>query len=168
MKVRLLTLLVALLLPTVVMAEGWYGKFNKESELGRAPFSVAKIPVFENVEFAFNKSIVQPKYIGIIDQAYSALETDPHLRASLQGHTDNIGSEPYNMKLSKARAEAVELYFTDRGVASHRIELGWHGEMLPIASNATASGRQENRRTSITLFKRDVMKDLQEDLQLEK
>lgn len=166
MKVRLLILLVAIFLPTLAMADGWFSRQDKESELGRGPFTVDKLPVFEDVKFAFNRADVKPKYYGILDQSYDSLKKDPHLRVSLQGYTDSVGSDKYNMKLSKERAMKVEDYLMDRGLASHRVEVGWHGLHMPVASNATAYGRAQNRRVSVTLFKRDVSKDIPNDLDL--
>jgi OOP family OmpA-OmpF porin len=84
--------------------------------------------------------------------------TQPHmakaayLRQLGAGHTDNTGSMELNLRLSKERAEAVKAYLVSQGVNASRIEATGYGPNQPIASNATAAGRQENRRVEFTLF----------------
>ena len=70
----------------------------------------------------------------------------------LAGHTDNVGSDDANMKLSKDRAEAVKDYLVSKGANPSRIEATGYGETQPIASNKTAAGRAKNRRVEFTLF----------------
>ena len=67
------------------------------------------------------------------------------------GHTDNTGSADYNQRLSEARARSVADYISSRGVYPPRINIGGVGEAQPIATNATAAGRQENRRVALTI-----------------
>jgi len=71
---------------------------------------------------------------------------NPDLKVEVQGHTDNIGSESSNQKLSEKRAEVVKNYLVARGVKADRIKVVGYGEKNPIADNKTADGRAMNRR----------------------
>ena len=68
---------------------------------------------------------------------------------AVQGHTDSVGSDSYNQRLSERRANAVSGYLEDLGVRSSRIDAYGHGESQPKSSNSSASGRQQNRRVEI-------------------
>ena len=70
----------------------------------------------------------------------------------LAGHTDNVGSDAANMKLSKDRAESVKAYLVSQKANPSRIEAIGYGENQPIESNDTAAGRQNNRRVEFTLY----------------
>ena len=70
----------------------------------------------------------------------------------LAGYTDNVGSQDYNLGLSKARAESVKDYLVGKGASAAKITAEGYGKEHPIASNKTASGRQINRRVEFTLF----------------
>ncbi len=74
----------------------------------------------------------------------------------VQGHTDSTGSEEHNQGLSERRASSVENYLVDRGVDPRRLAALGYGETAPVASNDTASGRQQNRRVDIMLRARAV------------
>jgi outer membrane protein OmpA-like peptidoglycan-associated protein len=64
----------------------------------------------------------------------------------VEGHTDNTGSDSYNLKLSQQRADAVRQYLLAKGISGTRIEAKGFGEMQPVGDNATAEGRALNRR----------------------
>ena len=69
----------------------------------------------------------------------------------IEGHTDNVGSEDFNLGLSQRRADAVRSYLLQQGVDASRIEASGMGEGVPVASNGTATGRQQNRRVEIII-----------------
>ena len=70
----------------------------------------------------------------------------------LAGHTDWIGSDAANLRLSKERTESVKNYLVSQGAGSAHIEAVGYGESQPIPTNKTADGRQKNRRVAFTLF----------------
>ena len=74
----------------------------------------------------------------------------------VDGHTDNVGRRLYNLDLSRKRAEAVARYLAANGVAENRIVTRYHGERYPVAANAQAAGRSENRRVTIRLERGDA------------
>jgi outer membrane protein OmpA-like peptidoglycan-associated protein len=75
----------------------------------------------------------------------------PSLRIAVEGHTDSIGSDEYNFSLSERRAEAVRAYFIQQGIASDEVTARGYGKSVPIASNDTPEGRQQNRRVELVL-----------------
>ena len=99
-----------------------------------------------------------------LDQVASALHAQPELLVEIQGHTDSIGSDSYNLNLSRKRAEAVKAYLVSKGLAHSSLTAQGYGKTKPIASNATAEGRAQNRRvefvvTNITAHLKVVTKD---------
>jgi outer membrane protein OmpA-like peptidoglycan-associated protein len=103
------------------------------------------------VLFAHDKSIIKAEGRAILDKIADYLKEYPDYRVLLVGHTDAVGSERYNMALSKRRANAVGQYFISHGIAADRITTEWKGESEPVATNKTKEGRAMNRRTEITI-----------------
>jgi outer membrane protein OmpA-like peptidoglycan-associated protein len=81
----------------------------------------------------------------------SVLAEYPKTAVVVQGHTDSTGSEQHNQALSERRARSVETFLIGRGVDPARITAVGYGESMPVASNASDSGRQQNRRVDILL-----------------
>ena len=79
------------------------------------------------------------------------MNNDAAMKIAIDGHTDDVGSEASNIKLSENRANAVKNYLVKKGVDASRITVTGHGESTPIADNKTAAGRQKNRRVELTL-----------------
>ena len=104
-----------------------------------------------NLEFATGKSSILPKSYTSLDRV-ADLMVRKNLSLKLAGHTDNVGTEANNMRLSKDRAESVKAYLVGKGVNPSRIEATGYGELQPIESNKTAAGRQKNRRVEFTIF----------------
>jgi OOP family OmpA-OmpF porin len=77
------------------------------------------------------------------------MREDPTLRVSVEGHTDSVGSDAYNMRLSERRAVSVRDYMIAEGIAADRITTRGLGKSHPVATNDTAEGRAENRRVEI-------------------
>ena len=75
----------------------------------------------------------------------------PSLRLSVEGHTDSVGSDDYNQRLSERRAEAVRDYLVQQGIASDTVSASGFGKTVPVATNDTADGRQQNRRVELVL-----------------
>ena len=111
------------------------------------------ISLSNTVLFDFDKSNIKPPAKVILDDIAGMMQKDPALKATLGGNTDWIGTEKYNMGLSKRRAYAVYNYLVKKGVDKSRFTVKWYGETRPVADNRTAEGRARNRRTDITLEK---------------
>lgn len=104
-----------------------------------------------NVFFDTGKSTLRPESNSELDRLVKLLKDVPGLKIELSGHTDNTGSATLNNDLSQARAEAVVAYLTSKGIAANRLTAKGYGSSKPVASNNTASGRQENRRTEFLI-----------------
>ena len=74
------------------------------------------------------------------------------LKIEISGYTDNVGSESLNSQLPQGRAQAVVNYWTQKGIAKSRLVAKGYGSTLPIASNNSSSGRQQNRRTEFKIL----------------
>ena len=79
------------------------------------------------------------------------LKGDSSLRVSVEGHTDNVGSEDKNLTLSEKRAQAVRDFLANAGVPADHITAAGKGEGEPVATNKTAAGRQQNRRVELVI-----------------
>lgn len=105
----------------------------------------------KNLEFDLGKSTIRDKSYATLNRVAELL-IQKNFSLKLAGHTDNTGSAALNMRLSKDRAESVKAYLVSQGANASRIEATGYGMNQPIASNKTASGRQQNRRVEFTLF----------------
>lgn len=107
---------------------------------------VGKIVTLENIFFATGESEVLQQSYNELMKLVQLLENNPGMQIELRGHTDNQGTQEYNQKLSEARAKAVVDYLVERGIDRKRLSSIGYGKSHPIADNATAEGRQQNRR----------------------
>lgn len=105
----------------------------------------------KNLEFDFGKATIRSKSYPSLDKVAELL-VQKNFTLKLAGHTDNVGSESANLKLSKDRAESVKAYLVSKGANASRVEATGYGESQPISSNKTEAGRQKNRRVEFTLF----------------
>ncbi len=105
--------------------------------------------VLRGVNFDFDKSDIRPDSRPVLDQAAEVLRQSPNVRISVEGHTDAVGSEVYNEKLSVRRAEAVFRYLVNHGVAPERMEVIGYGQARPVADNESETGRAQNRRVEL-------------------
>ncbi len=106
--------------------------------------------VLGDVLFDFDKYNIKPQYYGLLDEAAKVFEMNPGLKVEVQGHTDNIGTKAYNMKLSMERANSVLNYLVQKGVDRSRLHARGFGFSRPVATNATPEGRALNRRVELT------------------
>jgi len=106
---------------------------------------------FRNLEFESGKSVIRARSLPYLDRL-SGLLVKKGFSLKLAGHTDYVGSDVANMKLSKDRAESVKTYLVSQGSNASRVEAVGYGESQPIASNKTDAGRQKNRRVEMTLY----------------
>jgi outer membrane protein OmpA-like peptidoglycan-associated protein len=86
-----------------------------------------------------------------LTQLVWAIEDDPETQLFVKGFADTTGAEPWNLKLSAARADAVRRFLIEQGVDPNRIDVGGFGSAIPVASNDTEAGRLSNRRVEIEL-----------------
>ncbi len=104
-----------------------------------------------DVTFDTNSTVVRPGLISEIDRVAGVLNQYPTTLVRVEGHTDSVGSDAYNMDLSIRRANAVKNLLVQRGVADSRIDVVGYGKTMPVATNSTEAGRQRNRRVEIKI-----------------
>ena len=105
----------------------------------------------EAITFAFNSSTLNQRAYGVLDSVAETLREYDQTMIEVAGHTDSVGSDAYNDKLSRERAQSVANYLTGRGISGQRLIITGAGERYPIASNDTEAGRAENRRVEMTI-----------------
>ena len=103
----------------------------------------------KQIYFNFASSVLKPEPSKALDDVITILKKYPKLTFVVEGHTDNVGSESYNMTLSKARAQSVKTYFVSKGIPETRITSIGYGKDKPVATNETEDGRAKNRRVEI-------------------
>jgi OOP family OmpA-OmpF porin len=108
----------------------------------------AKMP---DIRFAFNKFDVLPEYQTDLNKLANFLKINPKANVVMAGFTDNVGTEAYNLPLSKRRVESVANYLEQQGVGMDRMTLLWYGQTNPIADNSTPEGRAKNRRVEVAV-----------------
>jgi outer membrane protein len=99
--------------------------------------------------FDFDSAELRPESITELERVVKFMGDVPFAKAMVEGHTDSVGSDAYNLSLSDRRAKSVFDYLSSRGVDPARLSSVGKGETAPIADNATAEGRQENRRVML-------------------
>ena len=106
-----------------------------------------------DIMFEFDKADLKPKYLSLIDKAIDIIKQHATNDIIIEGHTDAIGSDEYNIELSKARAKNVYDYLISKGLDAKQISYVGLGKKRPIADNTTEAGRARNRRVYIVIIK---------------
>ena len=105
----------------------------------------------EGVNFEFDKDKLTPNAKTLLDQVAAELNDHPGIDIEIGGHTDSLGSDSYNQRLSASRAAAVMAYLGESGVESSRMSSKGYGEDVPIDTNETEDGRERNRRVELKI-----------------
>lgn len=114
-----------------------------------APPAATKVTYAADAFFDFDKSVLKPEGKAKLDDLIGKIK-DINLEVIIAvGHTDSIGSDAYNQKLSVRRSEAVKAYLVSKGIEKNRVYTEGKGEKQPVADNKTAEGRAKNRRVEI-------------------
>jgi OOP family OmpA-OmpF porin len=111
-----------------------------------------KVTLAADVLFDFDKAVIKPAGKERLDDLANKVNSINLEVVIAIGHTDSIGSDAYNQKLSVRRAESVKAYLVSKGVEPNRIYTEGKGEKQPVASNKTKDGRQKNRRVEIEVI----------------
>ncbi|HYC86250.1 MAG TPA: PorP/SprF family type IX secretion system membrane protein [Chryseosolibacter sp.] len=122
----------------------------KAGDVRHKPFEIEKVILHFN--FEFNSSELDEASTTYLDELMTALAEDPHLKIRLTGHTDNVGSASFNLKLSKYRANSIKKYLVSKGVEASRIAAEGKGLTEPLNDNRTEADRAKNRRVELTIF----------------
>lgn len=107
------------------------------------------IKIGKAIYFATNKDIIKKESEAPLNELALILSKYPKMLMQIEGNTDNVGNDEFNLKLSQARAEAVKKYLVGKGIAEDRLTAVGYGETKPIADNKTAAGKAQNRRVDL-------------------
>lgn len=105
------------------------------------------------VNFDFNKATLEAASGAVLEKAAATLKSLPNLKVEVQGHTDSVGDDTYNVKLSGQRAETVRAWLAAHGIEANRLMAKGYGKTVPLVSNDTDAGRARNRRVDLTCQK---------------
>ena len=122
----------------VRIAEGGVKYYDRVMEDGKI--------IANGIRFDTGKSTLKPESMGVINEIYSLMEKYPDMKFSVEGHTDNVGDDASNMKLSADRAETVKNTLVSMGIAADRLSSKGLGESMPMDDNNVPEGRANNRR----------------------
>jgi outer membrane protein OmpA-like peptidoglycan-associated protein/tetratricopeptide (TPR) repeat protein len=125
-----------------------FSEFNVvDKEVALKNIAVGSKIALRNVFFATGKADITSDSYPELMRLVDLMQQVPKLKIELSGHTDNVGSEGLNQKLSQERADAVKAYLVSKGIKADRLAAKGYGSKSPVESNDTAEGRQSNRRT---------------------
>ena len=119
---------------------------QNQIEIERQKNEILKLTLNSEVTFDFNSAQIKPAFHRPLNKIAEVMVRYPRTQIVIVGHTDSVGSEQYNLQLSHRRAMAVADYLIAQGVARDRMGTEGRGELEPIASNDSQSGRAMNRR----------------------
>ena len=106
----------------------------------------------KNVYFATGSTKLLKQSYKPLDELVNVLSDNTSLKLKIDGHTDNVGNDDFNMKLSDGRAASVKSYLVGKGISEDRLESEGFGETTPVADNKTSAGRSKNRRVEMKVF----------------
>lgn len=114
----------------------------------------------QGIQFDTGKSSIKPTSFTILNKIVKIMKDNPDYSIEINGHTDNMGDDDSNQKLSETRANAVVKYLSDKGVETNRMKSSGFGELMPIETNTTSQGRYKNRRVEFVVkFERFVIEE---------
>ncbi len=111
--------------------------------------AATKVTYAADAFFDFDKAVVKPEARAKLDDLVGKVKNISLEVVIAVGHTDSVGTDAYNQKLSLRRAEAVKAYLVTKGIEKNRIYTEGKGERAPIADNKTSAGRAKNRRVEV-------------------
>jgi outer membrane protein OmpA-like peptidoglycan-associated protein len=127
-----------------------YQEFNLDVVLKK--MEVGSTIVLRNIFFDFDKSTIRSESQNELNRLIKLLKDNPSVKIELSSHTDEIGSDDYNMRLSFSRSNSVVDYLIAKGISPSRLIPKGYGESAPIDKNDTEDGRQNNRRTEFKIL----------------
>lgn len=129
-----------------------YKEINKNLLL--SPIETGQVIRINNIFFETAKSVLKSESFFELDNLVKLLTDNPTMEIFIAGHTDNVGNDEYNSKLSKDRAAAVVTYLTSKGIVASRLTSDGFGKSKPVADNGTEEGKATNRRVEFTINKK--------------
>lgn len=135
----------------LINREALFGDGSYDKSIFKVDDPVGSV-TFMNIEFDFGKATVKRESHQLIEQVAHSMKANPQLRIKICGHTDDVGDDEYNLKLSKERAEAVGSELAKIGISRSRLETEGFGKTMPIVPNDSEENRRKNRRTEFIII----------------
>ena len=133
-----------------------------EPEPERVVLREDKIEIRQAVQFEFGKAVLLEESKSLLDEVAGIIKDQPSIKkVRVEGHTDNVGKERFNLRLSRQRAQSVREYMISQGVEPDRLISQGYGMQQPIDTNDTEEGRARNRRVEFNIVERDEAPPLQ-------
>ena len=133
-----------------IQGKGFREIANKSLKL--IPIEAGQVVRLNNISFQFAKATLTPESFPELDRIALTMTESPKLTIELGGHTDNVGGDAANLKLSQDRADTVREYLIGKGIEPDRIASKGYGESRPVATNDTPVGQAANRRVEFTIL----------------
>jgi OOP family OmpA-OmpF porin len=129
-----------------------------ERDFNLDPIGVARVQenatiLLNNLFFDLEKATLRPESFPELNRIVSLMNEKPSMQIEIAGHTDNTGSDTYNLELSRQRANSVASYLVGKGIDKSRMNVEFFGETKPMISNETREGRKKNRRVEFKILK---------------
>lgn len=125
----------------------------RAGQISHEPFVIERLNLHFN--FEFNSASLDDPSLNYLDELSEALKENPLIKIKLTGHTDNVGSAAFNMRLSVYRANVIRQYLEDRGIEGSRIQVAGKGLTEPLNENRTEEERGQNRRVELLIYYQD-------------
>jgi len=126
----------------------------QKNDLKKKIFEKGKSIVLENIYFSFDEAELLPRSIEELNKLIAIMKKYPNMKIEIQGHTDNTGSQDYNLKLSAERALVVKEFLLERDILATRLQHKGYGSSKPIVANDTDEHRKKNRRVEILILQK--------------
>jgi len=128
-----------------------YKEIHKDLYL--MPIEIGSVVRLNNVFFDFDKADLRPESFVELDRVVKLLNENPSIAIEMSAHTDSRGADDYNFRLSDNRARSVMEYILSKGISADRITSQGYGETMPVDTNETDEGRQNNRRVEFKILR---------------
>ncbi|HRZ42101.1 MAG TPA: OmpA family protein [Bacteroidales bacterium] len=128
------------------------GEYYDGESVVKIKFDPPREFVLDNVYFDTGKATLRAASYAELNELVEFMKLKPAVKIEIGGHTDDVGDDASNLKLSQQRADAVKNYLAGKGIARDRVVAVGYGETQPVASNDTPEGRQQNRRTEVKIL----------------
>ncbi len=126
----------------------------EDEVMALSPIEVGQVVRLNNIFFNTGKASLKAESFLELDRTVEFLNNNADMEIEIGGHTDDVGSEAYNQKLSQARAQSVATYLIGKGISTDRLKVVGYGELQPISFNNDDEGRQTNRRVEFKVLKK--------------
>lgn len=127
---------------------------NCEEDEEKESYEPGRSYILQNIHFDLDKATLKEESYPEIDNLFQVLIQNPSMIIQINGHTDSLNTETYNMDLSMRRAKTVAEYLISKGISPQRLKWKGYGETLPLTNNTTEEGRAMNRRVEFIVLKK--------------